>query len=137
MREKETQQKNKIIHDKRVRLTEDFKKAEQIWVDAKKESNNNKSTAIQSFATSLIELGKHFKETKKLEGEQHSTDLVEGFDNTARLFYNTLEKFKIKQTEVEAGTKIKSKDQFEVLSHEKAEKSEQKDTVAKVIEQGW
>ena len=95
-----------------MRLTEDFRKTEQIWIDAKKESNNNKSTAIKSFATSLIDLGKHFKETKKLEGEHHSTDLVEGFDNTARLFVKTLEKFKIRQTEIDSGIKIKSKDQF-------------------------
>lgn len=35
------------------------------------------------------------------------------------------------------GVKIKSKDQFEVVSHEKTEKIELKDTVASVVEQGW
>lgn len=46
-----------MIHEKRVKLTEDFKRSEQLWVDAKKKSAENKAGIIQSFAASLIEFG--------------------------------------------------------------------------------
>jgi len=40
IKEKEilTEKKNKTIHEKRVRLTDDVRKSEQIWADAKKKS---------------------------------------------------------------------------------------------------
>jgi molecular chaperone GrpE (heat shock protein) len=136
-REAETTHRNKIIHEKRVRLTEDFKRNEQVWVEAKKKSEANRQAIIHSFAASLVAVGKHFNKTKALENDSHSVDLREGFDNTSRLFFNTLEKFKIRVTEVEAGVKSKSKDQFDVVGQEKAEQESQKDTVARVVEQGW
>jgi molecular chaperone GrpE (heat shock protein) len=58
----------------------------------------NRLNAIQSFATGLIQLGSHFNNAKQIENGHHSTDLREGFDNTVRLFFNTLEKFNIKGT---------------------------------------
>ena len=136
-KEIETERKNKIIHEKRVQLTKDFQKSEEVWKEAKKKSQANKVALVQSFATNLIDLAKHFNYTKSLEKEEHSVDLKEGYDNTARLFFNTLEKFNIRRTEVKEGDKTKSSDEFEVLSKQKAEKNEQKDTVAKVVDQGW
>lgn len=38
LKEAETAQKNKALHEKRVRLTEDVKKAEKVWENAKKQS---------------------------------------------------------------------------------------------------
>ena len=52
--------------DKRIKLTEDFKKTEQIWADAKKKSEANKVASIKDFAGGLVGLGKLFVETKKL-----------------------------------------------------------------------
>lgn len=51
----------------RVRLTEDIKKAEQIWVDAKKQIERNKSDAINSFAKGLFQLGDQLNKTTKLQ----------------------------------------------------------------------
>ena len=56
----------------RVRLTEDIKKAEQIWTDAKKQIERNKSDAIQSFAKGIIKLGDQLNKTSKLQTEEHS-----------------------------------------------------------------
>jgi hypothetical protein len=47
----------------RVRLTEDIKKAEQIWTDAKKHIERNKSDATNSFAKGLIQLGDQLNKT--------------------------------------------------------------------------
>lgn len=71
-------------------MTEDVKKAEQLWTDAKRISEINKTTAIQSFANSLVTLGSHFRETIKHQKEGHPIELREGFDNTVRLFFSTL-----------------------------------------------
>jgi hypothetical protein len=48
----------------RVRLTADIKKAEQIWIDARKKIETNKSNAIQSFAKGLTQLGDQLKVTQ-------------------------------------------------------------------------
>ena len=42
-----------------------------------------------------------------------------------RLFFNTLEKFKITQIEIKEGSKVK-KDDVEIVGYEKTEKPEQK-----------
>lgn len=81
-------------------------------------------------------MGVHFNKTKELETAGHSIDLREGFDNTARLFFNTLEKFKIKQTETKVGSKYR-KAEVEIVSEEKTEVPEHKHTIAKVSEPGW
>lgn len=51
----------------RVRLTEDIKKGEQIWSDAKKQIERNKSDAINTFAKSLFQLGDQLNKTAKLK----------------------------------------------------------------------
>jgi molecular chaperone GrpE (heat shock protein) len=117
-------------------LTEDFKKAEQLWVDAKKKSEANKTEVIRGFAATLVPLNTHFINTKQIETEAHSVDLREGFDNTVRLFFNTLEKFNIKKVDIKEGSKVK-KDQVIIAKEEKSEAPEQKGTVAKVLEEGW
>lgn len=43
---------------------EDIKKSEQVWADAKRKSEANKSAAIHNFADSLVDLGVHFNSTK-------------------------------------------------------------------------
>lgn len=73
-----------------MRLTEDVKKSEKVWENAKKQSEAHKSAAIQSFASSLVTLGDHFNEVHRHQTEQHPVDLREGFENTSRLFFNTL-----------------------------------------------
>lgn len=136
-KEKETEEKNKIIQQSRVRLTEDFKKAEQMWVDAKKKSEANKHEVIKGFAAEILTLNTHFLHTKQLETEAHSVDLREGFDNTVRLFCNTLEKFKIKKVNIKEGSKVVRKDHVIIVKEEKPETPEQKNHVAKVLEDGW
>jgi len=106
------------LHEKRVRLTEDVKKSEKVWENAKKQSEVHKSAAIQSFASSLVTLGDHFNQIKKHQNDQHSVDLREGFENTSRLFFNTLEKFKIKQINTVVGDKV-NRDQVEVAEEAK------------------
>jgi molecular chaperone GrpE (heat shock protein) len=106
------------LHEKRVRLTEDVKKSEKVWENAKKQSEVHKSAAIQSFASSLVTLGDHFNQIKKHQNDQHSVDLREGFENTSRLFFNTLEKFKIKQINTVVGDKV-NRDQVEVVEEVK------------------
>lgn len=59
-KEAATAQKNKILHEKRVRLTEDVKKSEKVWENAKKQSEAHKSAAIHSFSSNLVSLGDHF-----------------------------------------------------------------------------
>lgn len=98
--------KNNAIHDKRKKLTEDVRKSEAVWDNAKKQSEAHKSTAIEGFAINLVNLGDYFNEIKRHESDKHSVDLREGFDNTARLFFNTLEKFKIQKLEVKEGDKV-------------------------------
>jgi hypothetical protein len=51
----------------RVRLTEDIKKADQIWTDAKKQIERNKSEATHTFAKSLFQLGDQLNKTAKLQ----------------------------------------------------------------------
>lgn len=63
-KEAETAAKNKNIQEKRIKLMEDIKKSEQVWADAKRKSEANKSAAIHNFADSLIGLGVHFNSTK-------------------------------------------------------------------------
>ena len=109
-KEAETAEKNRILHEKRVRLTEDVKKSEKVWENAKKQSEVHKSAAIQSFASSLVCLGDHFNEIKRHQNDQHSVDLREGFENTSRLFFNTLDKFKIRQINTAVGDRF-NKDQ--------------------------
>lgn len=53
----------------RVRLTEDIKKGEQIWTDAKKKIQKNKSEAIHSFAKGLFLLGDQLNKTGSLQTE--------------------------------------------------------------------
>lgn len=53
----------------RVRLTEDIKKAEKIWADAKKQIEKNKSEATNSFAKGLIKLGDQLNNTTSLQTE--------------------------------------------------------------------
>ena len=105
LKETETAEKNKVIHEKRVRLTEDVRKSEKIWQDAKKQSEAIKAAAVQNFASSMIKLADRFNEIKKHENESHTLDLKEGFENTSRLFFNTLEKFNVKEIKVAVGTK--------------------------------
>jgi hypothetical protein len=51
----------------RVRLTNDIKKAEQIWTDAKKKIETNKSSAVFNFAKGLTQLGDQLKKTSSLQ----------------------------------------------------------------------
>ena len=62
----------------------------------------------------MIQLGSHFNNAKQIENAHHSTDLREGFDNTVRLFFNTLEKFNIKETELKEGEVVK-KEEVEIV----------------------
>ena len=59
MKEKEelNKKRNNEVHDMRVRLSNDIKKAEQIWTDARKKIDENKSAAVVSFAKGLTQLG--------------------------------------------------------------------------------
>lgn len=134
--EKHAEQRNKVIQDKRRRLTEDVKKGEQVWADAKKKSQQHKSEAIQNFAGNLIELGAYLRTTEQEQKEEHALELREGFENTTRLFFSTLEKFKIHQLEVKQLAKVDAKT-MEVVGEEKSEREEEKGRVAKVVEPGW
>ena len=134
--EKHAEQRNKVIQDKRRRLTEDVKKGEQVWADAKKKSQQHKSEAIQNFAGNLIELGAYLRTTEQEQKEEHTLELREGFENTTRLFFSTLEKFKIHQLEVKQLAKVDAKT-MEVVGEEKSEREEEKGRVAKVVEPGW
>jgi molecular chaperone GrpE (heat shock protein) len=59
--------------------------------------------------------------------------LKEGFENTSRLFFNTLEKFNVKEIKVAVGTKV-HKDQVEIVGEEKGT---EKDLISKITEVGW
>lgn len=54
--EQRTELQNKKVYESRLKLSEDVRKGEQIWTEAKKKSEANKSAAINSFAQGLIEL---------------------------------------------------------------------------------
>ena len=60
-------------------------------------------------------------------------DLREGFDLTSRLFFSTLEKYRIVKFEPEAGVKL-DKDSMHVEAEKEAEKKEDKGKVAEVVE---
>jgi hypothetical protein len=47
----------------RVRLSNDIRKAEQIWTDARKKIEENKSAAVTSFAKGLTQLGDQLNKT--------------------------------------------------------------------------
>lgn len=104
-----------------------------MWENAKKQSEAHKSAAIQSFASNLVTLGDHFHEIKRHQNDQHSLDLREGFENTSRLFFNTLEKFKIRPISTSVGEKV-SREAVEVVEETKGG---EKNTVSKVVEAGW
>ncbi len=132
-KETETAEKNKVIHEKRARLTEDVRKSEKVWQDAKKQSESIKAAAVHNFASSMIKLADRFNEIKKHENDTHTIDLKEGFENTSRLFFNTLEKFNVKEIKVAVGTKVQ-KDQVEIVGEEKGT---EKDLISKITQVGW
>ena len=62
--------------------------------------------------------------------------MTEGFDLTSRLFFSTLEKYRIVKFEPEAGQKF-NKDTMQAEREETTEKKEQKETIAEMLESGW
>ena len=50
----------------RDRLTDDIKKAEDIWVEATVNINKNKSDALNNFANDIFNLGDQLDKTTKL-----------------------------------------------------------------------
>lgn len=69
LKEKEelNRKRNNEVHQMRVRLTEDIKKVDQIWTDAKKQIERNKSEATNKFAKGLFQLGDQLNKTTKLQ----------------------------------------------------------------------
>ena len=68
---------------------------------------------MQNFARGLVDLGQNLIEIQALESDKHDVkflimqlDMREGFHLTSRLFFSTLEKYKILKYQPEAGQKF-------------------------------